>query len=64
RGRGFAALTSIVGVDAADQMTFAAKFVPAGVNGLLALAHGEDSIEAATAMLADPAPSRAAEVPS
>ncbi|MGH6916470.1 MAG: hypothetical protein ACREJ0_02090, partial [Geminicoccaceae bacterium] len=30
RGRGFAALTSTVGVDAADQLTFAAKFVPAG----------------------------------
>jgi len=63
RGRGFVALTSTVGVDAAAQMTLAAKFVPAGVNGLVALAEGGDSVEAATAMLAHPALPRTAEAP-
>ena len=53
-GGGFAALTSTVDVDAAAQLALAAKFVPAGVNGLAALAEGEDSIEAAMALVSSP----------
>ncbi len=51
-GRGFAALTSTVGVDPAAHLTETRKFVPGGVGSLLALEADVETIETATALVA------------